>query len=139
MVMKKLLGVCLFVTGFGFTSKAQIDPHFSQYFVFPSAVNPAFIGAFDGDLRLTAVYRNQWSNISGGYKTVGLAGDAVTAKNLNVGLSMFQQTTETGYNYQNAYASFAYTGVRFGDENQKMIAFGIQAGYISRRFDASKF
>ena len=27
---------------------AQVDPHFSQYYVYPSWLNPALTGAFDG-------------------------------------------------------------------------------------------
>src|SRR5205823_3405070 len=135
----RLFNICLLLTGFGFASHAQIDPHFSQYFVFPTWVNPAFTGAFDGDYRVAAVYRSQWADIAGGFKSVGLLADAVTDKNFNVGLNIFQQTTGTGYTYQNAYASFAYNGVKFGDENTQMLTFGLQAGFISRRFDASKF
>jgi len=32
--------------------KAQVDPHFSQYYIQPMTMNPAFTGAFDGDIRL---------------------------------------------------------------------------------------
>ena len=30
---------------------AQVDPHFSQYYIQPMTMNPAFTGAFDGDYR----------------------------------------------------------------------------------------
>jgi hypothetical protein len=40
-------------------SKAQ-DPHFSQYFVSPLSLNPAYTGFFEGPHRLAINYRNQW-------------------------------------------------------------------------------
>ena len=43
--------------------KAQVDPHFSQYYVYPAWLNPALTGAFDGDYRIAGIYRSQWGNI----------------------------------------------------------------------------
>ena len=37
------------------------DIHFSQYYNTPAFVNPANVGAFNGDLRGIVNYRNQWS------------------------------------------------------------------------------
>jgi type IX secretion system PorP/SprF family membrane protein len=118
---------------------AQVDPHFSQNFVYPSTVNPALTGAFNGDFRITGIFRNQWANISNGFKTFGLSAEAVTNKNVSAGINVFNQTTGTGYVYQHAYASFAYTGVKFGTQNTKQLTFALQAGYINKRFDRSKF
>ena len=129
----------MFITACGMSSQAQVDPHFSQYYVFPSWVNPALAGSFDGDYRVAAIYRGQWDKIAGGFKTIGAAADAVTNKHINIGLSLFQQTTGTGYTYQNGYVSVAYNGVRFGSGLTKVLSFGIQAGAVNRRFDASKF
>ena len=42
-------------------TKGQVDPHFSQYYVYPSWLNPALTGAFDGDYRVSGIYRNQWN------------------------------------------------------------------------------
>lgn len=119
--------------------QAQVDPHFSQYYVFPSWLNPALTGAFDGDYKVSGIYRSQWNGLNNGFKTFGVNADAVTSKKLNIGLNLFQQSTGSGYTYQNGYASFAYTGVRFGKGDSKVIAFGIQAGMLARRFDQSKF
>lgn len=40
-------------------ARAQ-DPRFSQYYAAPSYFNPALTGAYDGNFRLTGVYRDQW-------------------------------------------------------------------------------
>ncbi len=36
---------------------AQVDPHFSQYFIQPMSLNPALTGAIEGDYRVSAVWR----------------------------------------------------------------------------------
>lgn len=137
--MKKIF-LILFTTASCFMAKAQVDPHFSQYYVYPSWLNPALTGAIDGDYRVSAIYRNQWGNIANGFSTIGLSGDLVTDKNLNFGGSIMQQTAGNGgFTYLTAHASVAYTGVRFGVNGEQRLVFGLQAGMVQRRFNTSKF
>jgi len=132
-----LLWVLLLTTGN--TAKAQADPHFSQYYVYPSWLNPAMTGSFDGVYRVAAIYRNQWGNISNPFSTYGVAADFTTSKQINFGVSVLNQSAgDGGYNYTTGYGSASYTGVKFGAVEQHRIVFGIQAGFIQRRFDASK-
>ncbi|RYY99573.1 MAG: type IX secretion system membrane protein PorP/SprF [Chitinophagaceae bacterium] len=137
--MKRLLALFLLSGALSLEASAQVDPHFSQYFVFPGWVNPAFTGAFDGNYRVSGVFRNQWSDMSGGFKTIGVTAEANTKRNVSVGLNLFQQSTGTGYTHQQAYASFAYNGVRLDAEGNKILTFALQAGVVAKRFDASKF
>ena len=137
--MKKYFILTLILLGSRNLVQAQVDPHFSQYYVFPSGLNPALTGVFDGDYRVSAIYRSQCSKLDNGFKTIGANAEMVTSKKVNLGLNLFQQSTGTGFTYQTAYAAFNYTGVRFGKENSKVIAIGIQAGVVGRRFDQSKF
>lgn len=137
--MKKIVILALALMGGRTLVQAQVDPHFSQYYVFPSWLNPALTGVFDGDYRVAGIYRSQWSKLDNGFKTFGVNAEAVTTKKLNIGLNLFQQSTGTGFTYQNAYAAFNYTGVRFGKGESKVLAIGIQAGMVARRFDPSKF
>ncbi|GAB4094006.1 PorP/SprF family type IX secretion system membrane protein [Flaviaesturariibacter terrae] len=137
--MKKYFILALALIGGRSVLQAQVDPHFSQYYVFSSWLNPALTGAFDGDYKVSGIYRSQWAKLDNGFKTFGVNAEAVTSKKLNIGLNLFQQSTSTGFTFQNAYAAFNYTGVRFGRDNSKVIAIGIQAGMIARRFDPSKF
>lgn len=119
--------------------KAQVDPHFSQYYVYPQWLNPALTGIMDGDYRVAGVYRSQWGNFANGFKTVGIAAEFVTDKNINIGGSMFHQTASNGgYTYFTPTASVNYTGIRFGKAGHHRIAIGLQAGIINRRFDRSK-
>src|SRR5208282_2299571 len=63
----------------------QIDPHFSQYYIHPMTLNPALTGAIEGDYRLSAVWRNQYSNL---FTTTGISAEAVTNKSMNFGFNL---------------------------------------------------
>lgn len=123
----------------GTVVRAQVDPHFSQYYVYPAWLNPALTGAFDGDYRISGIYRSQWGNISSPFSTPALAADFTTNKNSNFGVSVLNQTAgDGGYNYLTAHASYAYTGVRFGAQEYQRIVMGMQIGIIQRKFNPSK-
>lgn len=139
--MKRLLKIVLVISVINFTNRAQaqVDPHFTQYYVYPSWLNPALTGAFDGHVRVSGIYRTQWGNVSSPYSTPGFSVDFSTQKNVNVGVSVLNQRAgEGGYNYTTAYGNFAYTGVRFGAGETKRMVFALQGGMIQRRFDPSK-
>lgn len=128
-----ILVLCLAVSG-----KAQVDPHFSQYYVYPSWLNPALTGAFDGKYRVSAIYRNQWGNVSP-FSTPGVTAEFTTERNINVGFSILSQKAGNGgYNYTTAHINIAYTGVKFGRNQARRIVFGLQGGLIDRRFDRTK-
>ena len=121
------------------TLQAQVDPHFSQYYVYPSWLNPALTGAFDGQYRVSGIYRNQWGSISSPFSTAGLSAEVTTEKNLNIGASVLnQQAGNGGYGYTTGYMNFAYTGARFGKMETGRLVFALQVGAIQRRFDRSK-
>src|SRR4026207_669793 len=136
--MKKILQgavLMLLATFSRETVQAQVDPHFSQYYVYPAWLNPALTGAFDGQYRVSGIYRNQWGNISTPFTTPGVSVEFTTNNNINIGASVLNQTAGTGgYNYTTAYGNVAYTGVKFGPGLSKRIVFGIQAGIVQRRF-----
>ena len=136
-IFKCSLIIC---TAFAATKiQAQIDPHFSQSYVYPQSLNPALTGIMDGDYRVAAIRRSQWANIDGGFTTIGIAGELVTDKNINLGVGLFQQSAGNGgYKYFTPYASIAYTGIKFGKNGEQHISIGINAGIIDRRFDQSK-
>ena len=121
-------------------SSAQTDPHFTQNYTYPMYINPALTGSSDGDYRVSAIYRSQWGGISNPYRTTGLSFDARTNKNIALGVNLLNQSAgDGGFNYFNAYASVAYTGVKFGATNNHRVVFAMQAGVINRRVDQAKF
>lgn len=119
---------------------AQTDPHFTQNYTYPMYINPALTGSSDGSYRVSAIYRSAWGSLGNPYRTTGLSFDAPTSKNIAVGVNVLNQSAgDGGFNYFTAYASVAYTGVKFGkNENQRMV-FAMQGGIIDRRIDESNF
>jgi type IX secretion system PorP/SprF family membrane protein len=121
-------------------SNAQTDPHFTQNYTYPMYINPALTGSSDGEYRVSSIYRSQWGSISNPYRTMGVSFDTRTNKNISLGASLLNQSAgDGGFNYLTAYASVAYTGVKFGKDNSHHIVFAMQGGVINRRVDESKF
>lgn len=119
---------------------AQTDPHFTQNYTYPMYINPAMTGGSDGDYRVSGVYRSQWGSISNPYRTSGLSFDTRTNKNVALGVNLLNQSAgDGGFNYFNAYGTFAYTGVKFGKDNNHRLVLALQAGLINRRVDQTKF
>ena len=113
--MKKLLFViCLFLL-----LKQNVwaqDPHFSQFFASPLSLSPAFTGKFDGDVRLTGNYRDQWPTINNAFKTTTAAVDFHVLKNkipyndiFGVGVMAYNDNSAGGavnFNYFTASAAY---------------------------------
>ncbi len=59
--MKKILQA-LALTFVMMQATAQ-DPHLSQFYMSPLYLNPALTGAFNGNYRLTALFRGQWGSV----------------------------------------------------------------------------
>ncbi|MHB8261201.1 MAG: PorP/SprF family type IX secretion system membrane protein [Bacteroidia bacterium] len=70
-INKKLIGAALSVLIVSGSLKAQ-DPRYSQVFANPLRLNPAIMGA-NTDVKVGAIYRNQWADIGGGYSTMALS------------------------------------------------------------------
>lgn len=121
-------------------ASCQVDPHNSQYYMYPMYLNPAMAGLIDGDYRIAATYRNQWGTITDAFSTTGLSADINTKHDMNFGVNVLNQSAgDAGYNYLTGYVSMAYTGVRFGPGEYHRISLGLQAGFISRSVNASRF
>lgn len=119
---------------------AQTDPHFTQNYTYPMYINPAMVGQSDGDYRVSAVYRSQWGAIGNPYRTTGISADASSSNNLALGVNVLNQAAgDGGFNYFNAYASIAYTGVKFGKNENQHVIFAMQAGVLNRHVNESKF
>jgi len=121
-------------------SAAQTDPHFTQNYTYPMYINPALTGSSDGEYRVSGIYRSQWGTITDPYRTMGISFDARTNSNIALGVNLLNQSAgDAGFNYLSTYASVAYTGVKFGTDNNQRIVLAIQGGIINRRVDASRF
>ena len=119
---------------------AQTDPHFTQHYTYPMYINPAMTGGSDGEYRASAIYRGQWGSISNPYRTTGFSFDTRTNRNLALGVNVQNQSAgDGGFNYFNAAASIAYTGVKFGKDDNRRMVFAMQFGVLNRSVDQSKF
>lgn len=71
----KLYGLKIFLMAIGCQlsaiSYAQ-DIHFSQFFEAPLLRNPSLAGIFTGDIRVQAVFRDQWNSVTTAYKSSSL-------------------------------------------------------------------
>lgn len=128
--------MALILLGSGQQLIAQVDPHFSQTFIQPMTLNPALTGAIDGDYRISAIWRSQYSNV---LQSKGVAGEMTTNKNTNLGINLLNQTSsDKSYSFTSAYLTMAYTGVRLGKDATHFVTMAIQGGILNRRFDVSK-
>ena len=66
-------------------SQAQ-DVHFTQFNASPMLVNPALTGAFGGEWRASAIYRDQWRSVVGGaaFKTIAASFDMPIIRDISV-------------------------------------------------------
>jgi type IX secretion system PorP/SprF family membrane protein len=126
-----------------FSSQAQ-DIHYTQYNMSPISLNPAMTGAFHGTFRIGAIYRDQWFNVpdfSGSFKTPNLFIDAPIIKGfrdqdwVGVGANIFQdQAGALELTFGSFLGSAAYH-LGLDKESRNVITLGLQAGYISRKFN----
>lgn len=138
----KLLSLTLVVLLLSQDMRAQ-DPRFSQYAASPLTLNPAMTGVFNGNYRVSAIYRSQWRSILNGesvplFRTfsasydmrfggIGQLGDAF-------GLGVVFLTDKAGeaeYGTNQVTLSLAYHKSVSRKQNQ-FISLGFQAGFANR-------
>lgn len=126
-------------------SASAQDPHFSQFFSAPFAVNPALTGVIDGDWRAVSNIRQQWIGPGYPYSTATLCFDGKLAKNklgesqvLSLGgMCMYDRTMGGIFNSIYANANAAYH-LSFDEDNSQWLGIGFGLTYGSRRIDFSK-
>lgn len=133
--LRTVLVVVMIAAGW-LKAAAQVDPHFSQYYIEPMILNPALTGAIEGDARVSSVWRSQYGST---LTTEGASGEFVTNKNTNFGVNLLdEQSADKSYNFMNGYVTMAYTGVRLGPHADHFIVLAANWGFIDRHFDISK-
>ena len=135
--VKTILNLAIVSVSF-FNSQAQ-DFHFSQFYASPLTLNPALTGKFNGHMRLSSVYRAQWSNVNTTsylYQTPSFSADFNLFKN-KIGLGVVllnDQTNNKTFNTLEGGLSASYKIIteKFG------ISFGLQGWYSQNYFDYNK-
>lgn len=134
-----LLAVMMYLPG---TARSQ-DIHFSQFFEAPLLRNPSLAGIFTGDIRVQAVYRDQWNSMTNAYKTASLNGeykmpvgrgdDFVTA-----GLQLLYDRAGTvSWTSTHILPALNYHK-SLSTEKNSYLSLGFMGGMVSRSFDRSK-
>ncbi len=128
--------------GFGNKAAGQ-DIHFSQFFEAPLLRNPSLAGIFTGDIRVQAVYRNQWNTVTNAYKTgsvnaeykmpVGKGNDFITA-----GLQILYDRAGTVSWVSTHILPALNYHKSLGVERNSYLSLGFMGGPVTRRFDRSR-
>ncbi len=146
MVMKKgllkpLLGLFILFTT-GINAFAQ-DIHFSQFFETPLLRNPALAGIFSGDIRVQAVYRNQWNSVTVPYQTgsfnaeykkpIGKGDDFITFG----GQILYDKAGTVALQSTHILPAINYHKSLSADRNM-YLSLGFMGGWVQRSIDRSK-
>ncbi len=119
------------------------DIHLSQFYETPLLRNPALAGIFTGDVRVQAVYRNQWNSVTIPYQTGALSGEI----KFPVGQQNDYVTTALQMTYDVAGSShFQTTQVlpavnyhkSLSTDRNMYLSIGFMGGVVQRQFDPSK-
>jgi len=144
MPVRRIIYVLLFLlSGFGQANLQAQDIHFSQFFEAPLWRNPSLSGIFTGDIRVQAVYRDQWNSVTDAYRTgsvnaeykmpVGKLNDFVT-----VGLqALYDRAGTIGWTSTHVLPALNYHKSLSADKN-RYLSLGFMGGLVQRRFDPSK-
>ncbi|MBL7725850.1 MAG: PorP/SprF family type IX secretion system membrane protein [Chitinophagaceae bacterium] len=138
----KKMGVLLAISLSQWAVQAQ-DIHFSQFSEAPLWRNPSLAGIFTGDVRVQAVYRDQWNSVTNAYRTgsmnaeyklpIGKVNDFVT-----VGMQVLYDRAGTiGWTSTHVLPALNYHK-SLSTQNNRYLSLGFMGGLVQRRFDPSK-
>ncbi len=132
-----LVGLCFALQCFTNSMHAQ-DIHFSQFFNVPGNYNPADAGRFDGDYRVSSVYRSQWRSVSVPFQTFGLGADAnklITGRPIGTGLAFYRDQAGDGkFTTTQVNLSGSYL-LPFLNDSTQNISLGLQLGITNKSID----
>lgn len=134
--MKIKFIICILISSFcSITVHAQ-DPIFTQYFLIPESLNPAFTGTLvTGYTGL--IHRSQWPNESRRIDTdyAFINGPIGPERNMGIGLTVLnQREVFTDYNYIQINGVYSYN---VNLNNDWRLRLGIEAGYGTKNYNFS--
>ena len=137
--MKQLFYLCglLLAASIG---RAQ-DIHFSQFYETSIMRNPALTGIYDGDYKVTATYRNQWSSISSPYQTAMVSAEMRFPVGKNVTdflsfglLSYYDRSGSLHMQTLTAMPAINYSK-SLSSVHHSFLSVGFTGGYAQRSYD----
>lgn len=120
------------------------DINFSQFYELPMLRNPALAGIFEGDIRVTAGYRDQWQSITTPYQTQALGMEFKTSLGensydfLTLGLQMTNDQAGDSRLSKTQVLPVLNFHKSINGDRDTYISAGIMAGLVQHRFDPSK-
>jgi type IX secretion system PorP/SprF family membrane protein len=119
------------------------DIHFSQFFEAPLLRNPSLAGIFSGDIRVQAVYRDQWNSVTTAYKTASINGEykmPVGKGNdfVTVGMQFLQDRAGAVSWVSTQVLPALNYHKSLSDEKTKYLSLGFMGGWVQNRFDRSR-
>jgi type IX secretion system PorP/SprF family membrane protein len=140
--MRRFCKLIVILLTLSVSASAQ-DIHFSQFFEAPLLRNPSLAGIFTGDVRVQAVYRDQWNSITDAYKTASLNAEykmPVGKSNdfLTLGLQTLYDRAGTVSWISAHFLPAVNYHKSLSSEVNRYLSLGFMAGVVSRRFDRSK-
>ncbi|MHB1920822.1 MAG: PorP/SprF family type IX secretion system membrane protein [Chitinophagaceae bacterium] len=119
------------------------DIHLSQFYETPLLRNPALAGIFTGDIRVEAVYRNQWNSVTIPFQTGALSGEVrfpVGKQNdfLTVALQMTYDQAGTSNLRTTQFLPAINFHKSLSNEKPMYLSIGFMGGFVERQFDPSK-
>ncbi len=127
----KVCALALSVFALGFINAQDI--HFSQFYNSPLNLNPALTGSFDGDIRIAANQRSQWSSVTVPYSTYGISVDANTIFNspFHLGLGIYNDKAgDSEFSTLQIAPSFGYT--QYIGDSTNTFTVSIQPAFTQR-------
>ena len=120
------------------------DIHFSQFSGSLLNISPGYTGMFNGDYRLSAIYRSQWQSVPVSYSTFNMNGEIrVKPKKLNkdmLGFGLMFNNDKAGdayYGSNQIYLNGTYIYLAKPDSSL-IITIGLNMGYCQVGFDYTK-
>jgi type IX secretion system PorP/SprF family membrane protein len=114
------------------------DLHYSQFYNYSMAINPALTGRIREDFRISAIYRNQWKQANATFATTSISGDMNFISipkfldKMGAGLIVTNDELPNGiFKNQSAYASVAFHK-SLGTFKRHRVSLGIQGGYVRK-------
>ena len=143
-MMKLFTTLCAATLLTGAAAFAQ-DIHYSQFYASPMTLNPALTGAFNGNYRVGALYRNQWSSVTVPYVTPSFYGDVnnimpkmVRKGTVNVGVQVVNDKAGDGeLTTMGGLLSGSYVYPLDADHKHN-VAFGMQFGFQNKKLNWTK-
>lgn len=125
------------------STKAQ-DVHFSQFYEANMMRNPGLTGVFQGDYRVSTIYRSQWGSISQPFRTglvdvevrIPVSGESGDFFGIGV-MGFYDKAGSIELKTTGVYPAVNFYKV-LSAERQRAISVGLMGGYLQRSFNPAK-